>query len=192
MRRNYKLSESQLAQMQQAIKKDKRSGVSQRAQALYRLHLGDSVQKVADSLLITRKTIYNWHDRWQANGVDGLADKAKSGRPRKATATYRQLLAELIEQEPATYGYEFSMWTNARMPQETGIKLSERAFGDLLKTEGYVYRRPKYDLGHLQDSEAIEQAKSNLHKLKKGLKQTNSSLSLWTPSGLTQSCENAG
>ena len=189
MRRNYKLSESQLAQIKQAIKKDKRSGVSQRAQALYRLHLGDSVQKVADSLLITRKTIYNWHDRWQANGVDGLADKAKSGRPRKATATYRQLLAKLIEQEPATYGYEFSMWTNARMrthlAQETGIKLSERAFGDLLKAEGYVYRRPKYDLGHLQDSEAIEQATS----IKKVLKQTNSSLSLWTKqaSGLTQS-----
>ena len=166
MRRNYKLNESQLAQIKQAIKKDKRSGVSQRAQALYRLHLDDSVQKVADSLLITRKTIYNWHDRWQANGVDGLADKAKSGRPRKATGTYRQLLAKLIEQEPATYGYEFSMWTNARMrthlAQETGIRLSERAFGDLLKAEGYVYRRPKYDLGHLQDSKAIEQATSNL------------------------------
>lgn len=187
-----------MAQIQQAIKKDKRSGVSKRAQALYRLHLGDSVQKIANSLLITRKTIYNWHDRWQENGVDGLADKAKSGRPCKATASYRQLLAELIEQEPATYGYEFSMWTNTRMrthlEQETGIRLSERAFGDRLKAEGYVYRRPKYDVGHLQDAQAIKQAKSNLEELKKGLKQTNSSLSLWTrqPSGLTQSCENAG
>ena len=182
--RNYTLNQSQLLQIQHAIKKDTRPNVQKRAQVIYSLHLGDSIKQIADRLLLTRKTIYNWHDRWLANGVDGLADKAKSGRPKKATTEYRQLLCKLIAEKPAHYGYQFAIWTNQRMrthlARETGIQLSERAFGNLLKSEGYVYRRPKKDLSHLQEAKGIRQAKRNLNDLKKGHNQENWNLSLWT------------
>jgi hypothetical protein len=36
----------------------------------------------------------------------------------------------------------------------------------LLKANGYRYRRPKYDLGHLQDKEAKARAEELLEELK--------------------------
>ena len=101
MSRNYTLNVRELPQIQEAIKKDKRPGVHQRAQVIHRLYLGECVKQIAKSLLVTRKTIYNWHDRWKTGDIDGLSDKAKSGRPSTATPEYRQLLSELMKQKPS-------------------------------------------------------------------------------------------
>ena len=103
MSRNYTLNERELPKIQEAIKKDKRPGVHQRAQVIHRLHLGESVKQIAKSLLVTCKTIYNWHDCWKTGDIDGLSDKAKSGWPSKATPAYRQLLSKLMKQKTSHY-----------------------------------------------------------------------------------------
>ena len=76
------------------------------------------------------------------------------------------------------------MWTVERLRQhlekETGIDLSEPRLRALLKRKGYRYRRPKHDLGHLQDKEAKAQAAELLDELKKRSSETISSASLWT------------
>ena len=51
---------------------------------------------------------------------------------------------------------------------------------ELLKEEGYRYRRPKQDLSHLQDQEAKKRANELLEELKKGRQKQASSSSLWT------------
>ena len=77
-----------------------------------------------------------------------------------------------------------SKWTidrlRAHLAKETGIELSESRFRALLKREGFRYRRPKYDLSHLQDPEAKAQADELLEGLKKRSSETISSSSLWT------------
>lgn len=50
----------------------------------------------------------------------------------------------------------------------------------VLKQTGYVYRRPKHDLTHLQDPVAKQQATVWLDELKKGHKPVFSNSSLWT------------
>ena len=181
---NFTLSESDLEIVNQGIKKEKRLEVRQRAIGLRMLHEGHKPEEVADLMSVSQPTVYDWHHRWQAKGLEGLANQAKSGRPRKADESYVSLLEQVIEQDPQELGYSFTIWTMERLrlhlEKETGIRLGTTQFRALLLENDFVYRRPKHELKQLQDAEAREAAEAWLEQLKKEPKQVRSTSSLWT------------
>ncbi len=183
---DFKLTEPELKTIKEAIKQDERPEVRRRATAVRMLHLGKKPSAVAELLLVTETTIYNWHGRWRHGGLDELADKPKSGRPPLATDAYRERLHEVMEQAPSAFGYAFTVWTAPRLcahlAQETGIEMSDETFRQVLVEENYVYRRPKHDLTPLQDPEARERADEMIEMLKKKPKRVKSNSSLWTRS----------
>ena len=130
----------------------------------------------------------NWHTRWLAEGVAGLVDKPKSGRPPLATEAYVQVLDEALASEPSHYGYTFTIWTLKRLRDHaeklTGIHLHEVYLSEVLRQHGYVYRRPKHDLRPHQDAEGRRRAAEVIEELKKVQKQTQKTnslpFSLWT------------
>jgi transposase len=146
--------------------------------------LGHKPEQIAEMHAISKPTVYGWYKRWRSGGVEGLANRPKSGRPLKADDEYIKVLLEVIDKEPWEYGYDFSIWTSERLrahlEKETGISLSEGRFRALLKRKGYRYRRPKYDLSHLQDKEAKASTAEQLEELKKKSSETISNSSLWT------------
>lgn len=181
---NFTLSESELKIVVKAVKTDKRPEVRQRAMGLRLLHEGQTPKEVAQIMSVSQPVVYDWHHRWQANGLEGLANRPKSGRPRKADHSYVERLEAVIEQDPQDLGYNFTIWTADRlrhhMEKETGKRLGSTQFRALLKENDFVYRRPKHDLTDLQDPQAREVAKEWLEELKKAPKQERSSSSLWT------------
>jgi len=184
MRTVYQLKPKELAEIERAMRQDKRAEVRQRAMAIRLLHLGHKPEAVAEQQMVSVPTIYNWHRLWREQGIEGLANKPKTGRPSKATEAYCRKLEEMLEKEPAEYGYRFDNWTSdrlrAHLEKETGILLSEGRFRALLKKRGYRYRRPKHDLSHLQDKTAKKKAEKLLEEMKKRASETISSSSLWT------------
>jgi putative transposase len=180
----YRLTEDEVGILEQAIRHDERPEVRQRATAIRMLHLGKHPGEVAEVLAVRLPSIYNWHARWRAGGLEGLANRPKSGRPGIADEAYCQVLAETLDKSPAELGYSFTVWTVKRLrdhlKKETGKELSESRLRHLLQEQGYRYRRPKHDLHHLQDPEAKEQARQLLEELKRGSEETISSSSLWT------------
>ncbi len=184
MRTEYQLKPKELAEIEQAIRQDKRAEVKQRATVIRLLHLGHKPEAVAAQQMVSVPTVYNWHKLWREKGVEGLANKARPGRKPKATDAYCLKLEELLSKEPSEYGYRFAIWTSdrlrAHLEKETGIQLSEVRFRALLKKKGYRYRRPKHDLSHLQDKEAKKKAEKLLEELKKRASETISNSSLWT------------
>src|SRR5512141_1614047 len=184
MRTVYQLKPKELAKIERAMRQDKRSEVRQRATVMRLLHLGHKPEAVAEQQMVSVPTIYNWHKLWREQGIEGLANRPKTGRPSKATEAYCQKLEEMLEKEPADYGYRFAIWTadrlRAHLEKETGILLSESRFRALMKKKGYRYRRPKHDLSHLQDQLAKKQAEEVLEELKKRASETISNSSLWT------------
>jgi transposase len=184
MRTEYELEPKELADVEKAIRQDKRAEVRQRAMVIRLLHLGYKPEDVAQQQMVSIPTIYNWHKHWREDGIDGLANKPRKGRKPKATDAYSTKLEEMLEKEPADYGYKFAIWTadrlRAHLEKETGILLSESRFRALMKKKGYRYRRPKHDLSHLQDQLAKKQAEEVLGELKKRASETISNSSLWT------------
>ena len=180
----YQLKTKELAEIEKAMRQDKRAEVRQRASVMRLLHLGHKPEAVAEQQMVSVPTIYNWHKLWREQGIEGLANRPKTGRPSKATEAYCQKLEEMLEKEPAEYGYRFAIWTSdrlrAHLEKETGILLSEGRFRALLKKRGYRYLRPKHDLSHLQDKQAKKKAEKLLEEMKKRASETISSSSLWT------------
>jgi transposase len=134
--------------------------------------------------VVSKPTIYGWFARWQSGGIEALANRPKSGRPLKADDAYSGALVEALEKEPSEVGYDFTIWTvgrlSAHLEKVTGIVLSESRLRALMKRKGYRYRRPKHDLGHLQDKQAKAKAAEVLEELKKRSSKTISNSSLWT------------
>lgn len=181
---DFTLTESDLEIVVRAVKSDKRPEVRQRAMGLRLLHEGHPPQEVAEIMAVSQPTIYDWHHRWQENGLEGLANRPKSGRPRKTDHSYVERLEEVIEQDPQELGYNITIWTADRlryhMEKETGKLIGSTQFRVLLKENDFVYRRPKHDLTDLQDPQAREAAQEWLEELKKAPKQERSTYSLWT------------
>ncbi|MEO0133011.1 MAG: IS630 family transposase [candidate division WOR-3 bacterium] len=177
------LNDQELQSIETAIRHDTRVEVRQRCIVIRLLHLGYKPEQVAEMQAVSKPTVYGWFKRWKQGGVEGLATKPRSGRPAKATPEYARLLAEVLDKEPQEFGYGFTVWTVERLRQhlekETGIGLSESRLRALMKREGYRYRRPKNDLGHLQDKDAKAKAAEWLRELKKRSSETISSSSLW-------------
>lgn len=181
---NYHLRPEELKRIEKAIKHDKRPEVVQRSMAIRLLHLGNKPEEVAQMQAVSKPTVYGWFHRWQSGGVEALANLPKSGRPLKADDEYSRALEEVIEKEPSEVGYDFQIWTverlSAHLEKVTGIALSESRLRALIQRKGYRYRRPKYDLGHLQDKQAKSKAAEVLEELKKRSSETISNSSLWT------------
>jgi len=181
---NFTLTESALEDIAAGVKADKRPEVRQRAIGLRLLHEGKNSKEVAKIMAVSQPTVYDWYHRWQANGLEGLANRPKTGRPRKTDTNYVELLEKVIEQDPQALGYSFTIWTAGRLRQhmhsQTGKLLGGTQFRALLKENDFVYRRPKHDLTNLQDPQAREMAEEWLAELKKEPLQARLTYSLWT------------
>ena len=181
---NYTLGKEDLSLVEAAIKGHADLRVRQRGQIIRLLHKGYKPAQVADLLGIKVNRIYWWHRRFREEGLAGLADRVRSGRPKSADEAYRQKLEETIETEPAELGYAFNVWDAGRLmahlEKETGVVVCERTFRTILAEQDYVYRRPKHDLTPLQDKGAKAEAQATLEMLKKKPKPAKSSFSLWT------------
>lgn len=182
---DFTLTNEQRAAVEQAMNHSPLPEVRQRATAIRLLHLGHKPETVAQMLAVAPSSIWNWHRRYRATGLAGLANQAKSGRPSKADATYVSALERALDTDPRALGYAFSVWTINKLrkylEQQTGILLSYTRFRALLRKQDYVYRQPKHDLSGLQDEAAKAAAEDLLAWLKKSPSQTTpSSSSLWT------------
>lgn len=179
---DYELNAKELKEIQEGMHHSPKAEVRQRATAIHLLHLGQSPETIGQMLAVSVGSIYNWHKRWRNEGLAGLANKAKSGRPKNADQAYCDLLEQTLAYEPSDYGYGFGIWTvdrlRAHLRGETGISLSNRRFRALLKDLGYVYRRPKHDLTGLQDAEEKERSQVLLDWLKKDVPHGDTSSSL--------------
>lgn len=181
---NYSLTEAELLAIEQAIKSDPDLRVRQRAQIIRLLHKGHKPEEVTDLLAVSPGQVYWWHGRWRQEGLAGLSDKERSGRPQIDDEAYRQKLASVLATEPHELGYGFNVWDTPRlmahMEKETGVTMTDRTFRNILDRMDYVYRRPKHDLTPLQDKEAKQRAEETIETLKKKPKEAKSTYSLWT------------
>jgi transposase len=71
-----------------------------RATALLELHRGQTLSAVAESLRVTRQSVAQWRDRYQASGLQALEDEARAGRPVRIDGEQRARLTALACSRP--------------------------------------------------------------------------------------------
>ena len=74
------------------IKQTKEARVFRRAQAVRHVVKGQRLQVVSDALTFTYSALRKWAYRFANQGVQGLVDRPRSGRPPKVTCALEQHL----------------------------------------------------------------------------------------------------
>lgn len=60
---------------------------------------GDSVEKAAEKVGITKRVGYIWQERWNENGYDGIIPRYAGGRPSKLSQQQKNDLQQLLKQK---------------------------------------------------------------------------------------------
>lgn len=132
-----------------------------------------SWQAAATACGVSVRSMTRWAMRCIAEGRTGLADRPRPGRPSKLPEMARALLRTALTQSPEAYGYPITVWTIADLTDllaRHGWSASAVTVNRMVHAMGYVYRRPRHDLRHRQDTEAVASAANTLAVLqKKGL-----------------------
>ena len=119
------------------LKQTKEARVFRRAQAVREVVKGQRLQTVSDALQFTYSALRTWVDRFANQGVPGLVDRPRSGRPPKVTCELEQHLNRLVDQDPLQHGSLHSQWNCRELAtvfaRETGVQLGRESVRGVLK-----------------------------------------------------------
>jgi transposase len=113
------------------LKQTKEARVFRRAQAVRDVVKGQRLQTVSDTLSFTYSALRKWVHRFAVQGIHGLVDRPRPGRPPKATCALEKHLNRLVEQDPLEHGSVYSQWScrelAAVLARETGGQLGRES-----------------------------------------------------------------
>jgi transposase len=159
-----------LEELRHLTRRDPDPRVRHRADALLLLAHGRSVDQAAHDVGCCTKRIRVWRRRFLSEGRQGLADRPRRGRPPKLDAQARGELETVLQESPLDHGYPVTIWTVADLTDllaQRGWTVSRATVARTLQHMGYRYRRPRHDLTHRQDREAVAAAQHVLRELQK-------------------------
>lgn len=112
------------------------------------------------------RTIRRWVRAFACQGIAGLADAPRSGRPAEADAAYLQALERAVDTPPRDLGLPFDVWTSARLSayltETTRVRITPSWLRHLLARRRFASGRPKHTLQHLQDPDDVARCEREL------------------------------
>jgi transposase len=145
--------------------------VIRRAQMIRLSSQGKSATEIGALWEISGQAVRKIINRFNRDGVAGLANRLRLGRPRKTNDRYVKLLKQAVSVNPHDIGYAFTCWTLDRLREhlarKTRIVLSVPHLSRLMAEHNIVYRRPKHGMTHLRDPREYDEKKGFLDFLKK-------------------------
>ena len=159
------LSAEQLRELDELYRTTRDVRIRTRAQMiLLRAEQRLSVAEVAPIVRESGETVRRWIHRYEAEGVDGLSDAPRSGKPAKADAAYRERLAALVRRRPRALELPFSMWTAGRLAdrlaEETGLRMSVASIHRLLRAAGLGFGRPQHSISSPDPDYVVKKRRS--------------------------------
>jgi transposase len=146
--------------------------VVRRAQMIRLSSAGKTAAEIAAVWAVSGQGVRKIINRFNREGIAGLSDRQRPGRPRKTDGRYVELLKRAVSVSPRDLGYAFTCWTLDRLREhlacKTRIVLSVPHLSRLMAEHDIVYRRPKHGMTHLRDPNEYDEKKAFLDFLKKG------------------------
>jgi len=134
--------------------KEKDVKVLNRLHFMNYLYSDCSVPEASEKLGITKVTGYNWLERWNEDGYEGLIPRFAGGRPSKLTDTEKRQLKETLK--------ERDDWTTKEIRKlicdRFGVEYSLKQVGIILRNMGMKFGKP-YPKDYRRPKDAAEQLK---------------------------------
>jgi len=98
------------------------------------------LRTVSDALHFTYSALRKWVHRFAHQGIQGLVDRPRPGRPPKVTCALAQHLDRLVDEDPLQHGALHSQWSCQALAtvlaRQTGVQVSRESVRAVLKKEG--------------------------------------------------------
>lgn len=121
---------------------------------------GLKVSEIAAIVRESTDTVARWLKRYLAEGLEGLKDAPRPGRPSEITAVYRSQLLAAVRRRPRSLDLPYSLWTLQRlidyMAEETGQRVSIETMRQLLQRNGIVLSRPQHKISSPDPEYAVK------------------------------------
>lgn len=142
-----------------------------RARAVLGYIDGRRVVDLAKEADVTRGSVNRWLQRYEADGLDGLATRIAPGPDRKLTEAQQSELVALIESGPQECGYTSGVWTGPMIAdlidERFGVRYHNHHVPRLLNDLGFSVQRPRKRLAKADAAAQSRWLRRTLPALKK-------------------------
>ena len=134
------------------LKQTKEARLFRRAQAVREVVQGQRLQVVSDSLHFTYSALRKWVHRFANQGIQGLRDRPRPGRPPKVPCALAHHLDRLADHAPLQHGSSHAQWSCQELAtvlaRQTGLQLSRESVRAVLKKRQQL--QPPHGSAHPQ------------------------------------------
>ena len=132
----------------------------ERARIIRDASAGLSVSDIAQRRQCSRPMVMKWLTRFNAQGLAGLNDEPRSGRPSTYTPAEVATVISAALSDPQKLELPFAAWTLDRLEQylneRRGITIKRSRISDLLLAEGLRWRKQENWFGERVDPDFAE------------------------------------
>jgi transposase len=133
--------------------------------AVYQIANGKYAKDLQELYSTSHKSICNCVHRYNAEGVEGLKDRPRCGRPSFLSDSQKSELEQVIRGNPLDYGYNTAIWTGVLIidliQKRFGVSYKQAQIYNILRSLGFSFQRGK---GYFPE---IEERAEKLEAIKK-------------------------
>ncbi|MDA9982071.1 helix-turn-helix domain-containing protein [Gammaproteobacteria bacterium] len=133
--------------IQQEIVRSEEARYDHRLHGLLLITAGQSSQQIAELFGEDRRTVQRWVNTFEAQGLDGLREGERPGRPKTIDARQWVLLGKDLRRSPTEFGYAAGLWDGKLLSEHLhahyGVTLGVRQCQRLFRQMGFRFRKPR-------------------------------------------------
>ena len=132
----------------------------ERARMVWLARQGKRAPAIAREMGVTPKTVRLWLQRFNAEGLAGLLDRPRPGRPPTYTPEQASEVVAAALTDPQALGLAFASWTldrlQAYLNEVKGIPIKRSRIDEILIAEGLHWRKQETWFGERVDPDFAE------------------------------------
>lgn len=140
-------TENMIMALQDEIRRNDASRYDHRLHGVLLVAQGMTCPQVAQLLGDAPRTVVNWVQRFENQGLAGLCEGERSGRPSRLNASQRARVEAALRASPTQFGLPTQMWDGPTLSEflgrELGVRLKVRQCQRLFRQLGFRLHKPR-------------------------------------------------
>jgi transposase len=166
-----RLARKNVVRLRREAEADGARRVARRLHAIQLNLDGHSGPEIARILSVHRANVSLWLRRWQEDGLEGVLEGHREGRPPELDARQHERLSTIVRAGSLDYGFRSGVWTAPMIGevirQEFGVHYHPGHVRKLLYSLGFSVQRPKRLLARADPKEKERWIRHTYPRLKK-------------------------
>ena len=140
-------NENMIMVLQDEIRRNDASRYDHRLHGVLLVAQGMTCPKVAELLGDSRRSVVNWVQRFETDGLAGLSERQRSGRPSRLSERQLTQVQAALRSSPTEVGLATQMWDGPTLSEylrrEHRVQLKARQCQRLFRRLGFRLRKPR-------------------------------------------------